>query len=127
MHGGGTRGVGTRHDICERAAPAQHPAAHQYQVGGSDVTGEASKDVEQGRRAAEKQRRGLRHLQRSQKHRTADEAQRKRPRLPALQHRFLAERVDGGGDVGVLLHRPAWVGNRAVERAEQHSPAVKQR
>ena len=68
-----------------------------------------------------KQRRDLRHLQRAQKHRAVDEAQRKRPRLLALQHRLLAERIDAGGDgdIGVLLDRLAETGDRAVERAEQ--------
>ena len=74
-----------------------------------------------GLRTILKQRRDLRHFQRAQKHRAVDKAQRKRPRLLALQHRFLAERIDAGGDadIGVLLHRLAETGDRAVERAEQ--------
>src|ERR1700716_4535214 len=68
-----------------------------------------------------KQRRNLPDLQRSKKHRAIDKAQRKRPRLLAFQHRFLAERVDAGGDadIGVLLDHLAETGNRAVQRAEQ--------
>ena len=68
-----------------------------------------------------RQRRHLSDLQRAQKHRAVDEAQRKGAGLLAFQHRFLAERVDAGGDAdsGVLLDGLAEAGNRAVERVEQ--------
>src|SRR5436305_1228148 len=44
--------------------------------------------------AYSKQRRHLPDLDRPQKHRAIDEAQRERPRLLAFQHSLLAERVD---------------------------------
>src|SRR3982074_3568876 len=52
------------------------------------------------------QRRRLPHLDRAEIHRAVDEAQREGPRLLAFEHRFLAERVDAGGDadIGVLPH-----------------------
>src|SRR5258708_22087250 len=68
-----------------------------------------------------KQRRDLPYLQRPEKYHAVDEAQWKRPRLLAFQHRFGAERVDarGDADAGVLLDDLAKPRDRAVERAEQ--------
>src|ERR1700738_4666044 len=67
------------------------------------------------------QRRRLPHLDRAEIHRAVDEAQREGPRLLAFEHRFLAKRVDAGGDadIGVLLHHPAETGDRPVQRPEQ--------
>src|ERR1700744_6049853 len=71
--------------------------------------------------AVSKQRRNLSHLDRPQIHRAVGEAQRERPRLLAFQHRFLAERVDAGGntDIDVLLDDLAETGNRPVQCAKQ--------
>src|ERR1700687_3202341 len=62
------------------------------------------------------QRRDLPYLQRAEIHRAIDKAQRKGARLLAFQHRFLAKRVDTGGDadIGVLLDYFAQPRNRAV-------------
>jgi len=56
-----------------------------------------------------KQRRHLPDLQRPQKHRAVDEAQRKGARAFCLPARFLAERVDAGAtpDIGVLFYNSA--------------------
>src|SRR5687768_13391427 len=69
-------------------------------------------------RLQSKQRWHLPDLERSEKHRAVDEAQREGPRLLAVQHRFLAERIEAGDDagIGVLFYNPAEAGDRAVER-----------
>src|SRR5258708_38281302 len=68
-----------------------------------------------------KQWRTLADFERPQEPRAVNKAQWKGPRLFAFQHRFLAERVDTGGDadIGVLFDHLAEPGNRSVQCAEQ--------
>src|SRR5882757_67537 len=68
-----------------------------------------------------KQRRKLRYLDRAEKHRAVDEAQREGARFLAFEFGRGAERVDAGGDayIGVLLHDLAETRDRLVERAEE--------
>jgi len=87
---------------------------------GARVCDEARVRDEEDNFLKSKQRRHLPDLQRAEKHRAVDKAQRKGPRLFAFQHRFLAERVDSGGDadIGVLLDHLAEAGNRATSSRE---------